>query len=105
MCLGIPGKIIAINDANLLMATVDISGVTREVNISCVASKPLEKLIGSYALIHVGFAMALIDEHEANRTLEILKNFGMASEMLQGTQNVNLADKHQEDLGEHHEIR
>ena len=83
MCLGLPGKITQITDTNNLMATVDISGVSREVNISCIANKPLEQLVGSYALIHVGFAMVLIDELEAERTLEELKKFGVAQEVLE----------------------
>ena len=84
MCLGIPGQIVEITDAGRLMALAEISGVRREVNIACIASDaPLETLIGSYALIHVGFAMALIDEAEAARTLEALQGLGEAQETLE----------------------
>lgn len=82
MCLGIPGQIVEITDASSLMAMADISGVRREVNVACIADGPLENLIGSYALIHVGFAMARIDETEAARTLEALEGLGEAQETL-----------------------
>ena len=49
MCLGIPGKIIEISDASRKLATVDISGVKREVNIACiVGDEPVENLIGTW---------------------------------------------------------
>ena len=83
MCLGIPGQIVEITDTARMMAMADISGVRREVNVSCIADGPLEGLIGSYALIHVGFAMALIDEAEAARTLEALEGLGEAQETLE----------------------
>ncbi|MDP3342402.1 HypC/HybG/HupF family hydrogenase formation chaperone [Frigidibacter sp.] len=82
MCLGIPGKIIAITDAARLMAMADVSGVRREVNVACVAGNDLEALVGTWALIHVGFAMSLIDEDEAARTLEALRDLGEAQEAL-----------------------
>lgn len=83
MCLGIPGQIVAITDRERLMAMADISGVRREVNVSCIAEGDLEGLVGRYALIHVGFAMALIDEAEAARTLEALEGLGEAQETLE----------------------
>ena len=82
MCLGIPGKIIAITDAARLMAMAEVSGVRREVNVACVAGADLEALVGTWALIHVGFAMSLIDEDEAARTLEALRDLGEAQEAL-----------------------
>lgn len=82
MCLGIPGRIIAVTDAARQMAMADISGVRREVNVTCVATDPPEALIGCWALIHVGFAMAVIDEDEAARTLAALHALGEAQETL-----------------------
>lgn len=82
MCLGIPGKITAITDAPRLMAMADVSGVRREVNVACVAGNDLSALIGQWALIHVGFAMSLIDEDEAQKTLEALRDLGEAQETL-----------------------
>jgi hydrogenase expression/formation protein HypC len=78
MCLGIPGQIIAIVDASALTGTVAVAGVRRVVNLALVhdASEPLSALIGAWVLIHVGFAMSLIDEREAKRTLELLHDLG-----------------------------
>jgi len=83
MCLGIPGQIVAITDEARLMAMAEVSGVRREVNVACVAEGPLEQLIGQWALIHVGFAMSLIDEDEAAKTLEALRDLGEAQETLE----------------------
>jgi len=83
MCLGIPGQIVAITDEARLMAMAQVSGVRREVNVACVAEGPLEGLIGQWALIHVGFAMSLIDEDEAAKTLEALRDLGEAQETLE----------------------
>ncbi|MBI1220708.1 MAG: HypC/HybG/HupF family hydrogenase formation chaperone [Rhodobacteraceae bacterium] len=83
MCLGIPGRIIAITDATRLMAMAEVSGVRREVNVACIADGPLEGLIGEWALIHVGFAMSRIDADEAEKTLEALRDLGEAQEALE----------------------
>jgi hydrogenase expression/formation protein HypC len=70
MCLGIPGKIIEISEQNsVLMGKVDFGGVIKEV---CLAYVP-EAKIGDYTLIHVGFALSLMDEEEANASLETLR--------------------------------
>ena len=70
MCLGIPGKIIEISDqGTLLMGKVDFGGVIKEV---CLAYVP-EAKVGDYTLIHVGFALSLMDEKEANATLDTLR--------------------------------
>jgi hydrogenase expression/formation protein HypC len=69
MCLGIPGKIVQIYNGNdLLMGKIDFGGVSREV---CLAYVP-EAKVGDYALIHVGFALNLISEKEAQETLALL---------------------------------
>lgn len=76
MCLGIPGQIVEITDVGRQMALAEISGVRREVSVACIANGRLEDLVGSWALIHVGFAMAVIDEEEAARTLKALHDLG-----------------------------
>jgi len=78
MCLGIPGKIVTIDDAKNMLATVDISGVRRQVNITCVvdAAHPVDSCVGDWVLIHVGFAMSRIDEREAAETLRVLTELG-----------------------------
>jgi hydrogenase expression/formation protein HypC len=82
MCLGIPGQIVAVTDAARMMAMAEVSGVRRAVNVACIAQGPLEDLVGQWALIHVGFAMAVIDEDEAAKTLEALRGLGEAQETL-----------------------
>ncbi len=83
MCLGIPGRITAITDAGRLMAMAEVSGVRREVSVACIAGTDLQALVGQWALIHVGFAMALIDEDEAQKTLDALRDLGEAQETLE----------------------
>lgn len=82
MCLGIPGRITAITDPARLMAMAEVSGVRREVSVACIAGNDLEALVGQWALIHVGFAMAVIDEDEAAKTLDALRQLGEAQETL-----------------------
>jgi hydrogenase expression/formation protein HypC len=78
MCLGIPGQIVKITDVQRQMALVDVSGVQREVSLECVVDDyfPLEKCVGHWALVHVGFAMSLINEGEAEATLKVLRELG-----------------------------
>jgi len=71
MCLGIPGRIVSIDDARRKLATVDIGGVKRQINVACVQAQ-----LGDWVLVHVGFAMARIDEREAAATLKILQELG-----------------------------
>lgn len=80
MCLGIPGQIIRIDDTTRKLATVDVSGVKRQVNIACIVSEdhPVEACVGDWVLVHVGFAMSRIDEAEAAQTLKILTELGEA---------------------------
>jgi hydrogenase expression/formation protein HypC len=84
MCLGIPGRIIKIDDAARKLATADVSGVRRQVNVACIvdAEHPLESCVGDWVLIHVGFAMSRIDEAEAAETLRILTELGEAQQEL-----------------------
>ena len=85
MCLGIPGQIVKITDINRQMALVDVSGVQREVSLECVVDDyhPLERCVGHWALIHVGFAMSLINEDEAEATLKVLRELGEVQAELQ----------------------
>jgi hydrogenase expression/formation protein HypC len=88
MCLGIPGKIVAISDAVQLVGIVDVGGIQRTVDLSCVAkeSDSLDSLIDHWVLVHVGFAMSLIDETEARVTLEVLTELGQVQEELAAMQ-------------------
>lgn len=69
MCLGIPGRVTAVSEGGLPMGTVDFGGVRREV---CLAYTP-DAGAGDYVIVHVGFAISLLDEEEAMRTLEVIK--------------------------------
>lgn len=85
MCLGIPGRVVEISDAANKLGLVDVCGVRRQVNLACVVGEdqPVASCVGHWVLVHVGFAMSRIDEHEAHLTLELLRQLGEAqSEML-----------------------
>jgi hydrogenase expression/formation protein HypC len=74
MCLGIPGRIVEITDAGNCLAKVDVSGVRRIISV-----RLLEKdmpMPNEWVLVHVGFAMAKIDEAEALLTLAAVKRLG-----------------------------
>jgi hydrogenase expression/formation protein HypC len=85
MCLGIPGRIVAIDDPVRKLATVDVSGVKRQVNIACIVddAHPVEACLGDWVLVHVGFAMSRINEEEAAETLKILTELGEAQAELE----------------------
>jgi hydrogenase expression/formation protein HypC len=85
MCLGIPGRIVKIDDATRKLATADVAGVRRQVNIACVVddTHPVEACVGDWVLIHVGFAMSRINAEEATATLKILNELGEAQAEIQ----------------------
>lgn len=73
MCLGIPGRIVARHDdQGTPMATVDFGGVTKEV---CLVYVP-EAALGTYAIVHAGFAITSLDEASALETLALLAEMG-----------------------------
>ena len=74
MCLAIPGKIVEIVDTENHIAKVEVGGVKRNINIGMLSEN--ETHVGDYVLIHVGFAMSKVDEHEALETLRVLKELG-----------------------------
>jgi hydrogenase expression/formation protein HypC len=79
MCLGIPGRIVDIRDSGgMPMGNVDFGGVRREVCLSYVAG---EVAPGDYVIVHVGFAISKVDEAEAHRTFEILKEMSQLEEL------------------------
>ncbi len=79
MCLGIPGKIIEVYETNgLPMGKIDFGGVIKE---ACLAYVP-EAQVGDYTIVHVGFALNIIDEEEAQKTLELLSEIGALDDEL-----------------------
>ena len=85
MCVGIPGRILSIDDAEKNLATADFNGVRRVVSIALIVSedRPASACIGDWVLVHVGFAMARIDEAQAAETLAMLRELGQAQDELE----------------------
>lgn len=91
MCLAIPGKVISIEespDQIFRMGVVSFDGINREVNLSMVP----EVKVNDYVLVHVGVAIQTLDEEEAMKTMEYLKELNELNEELG-------PDLDQEDLG------
>jgi len=83
MCLGVPGRIVKVLDRDgLKMADVDFGGVTREV---CLDYVP-EAKVGDYCLVHVGFALNLLSETDAQETLSLLEEIARLESEPQGTE-------------------
>ena len=79
MCLGIPGRILEIHeDRGLAMGQVDFGGVRREVCLAYVADQVRP---GDYVVVHVGFAISRVDEAEARRTFEALREMSQLEEL------------------------
>jgi hydrogenase expression/formation protein HypC len=76
MCLAIPGVVVEIVDEDLRLATVEIAGVRRTVNIGLLDAEGEGAVPGDWVLIHVGFALSKIDEDEAQATLALLRGMG-----------------------------
>ncbi|CAN5856824.1 HypC/HybG/HupF family hydrogenase formation chaperone [soil metagenome] len=74
MCLGIPGQVVDFLEETDQLAKVEVTGVRRNINIGLVRDEGIE--IGDWVLIHVGFAMSIIDEAEAARAMDGLKLLG-----------------------------
>lgn len=73
MCIGVPGQIVAVGEDLHQLAQVDVCGVRREVNIALVCEGEPQALLGQWVLVHVGFAMSVIDKAEALATLDALQ--------------------------------
>jgi hydrogenase expression/formation protein HypC len=79
MCLGIPGKVIEIYQSDgMQMGKVDFGGVIKE---ACLEFIP-DIQVGEYTIIHVGFGISKLDEEEAQRTMEMLREMEMLAEEL-----------------------
>ena len=79
MCLGIPGRVLDLRDeAGLAMGEVDFGGVRRDVCLAYVADRVKP---GDYVVVHVGFAISMVDEAEARRTFEALRAMSQLEEL------------------------
>ncbi|HHQ6550383.1 TPA: hydrogenase maturation factor HybG [Serratia fonticola] len=74
MCLGVPGKVTAMGEDIHQLAWADVCGVAVRINIALVCEGSPQELIGQWVLVHVGFAMSLLDEQEALETLAALQH-------------------------------
>lgn len=81
MCLGIPGQVKEIYEADgVRMGTVDFAGITKAV---CLAYVP-EIAVGDYTIVHVGFAITQLDEASAQESLQLFAEMGVLEEELRG---------------------
>ena len=74
MCLGVPGKVMQVqeNEQGMTMGTVSFGGITKEV---CLAYLP-DVQVGDYVIVHVGFAISRVSEEEAQEVFETLRQMG-----------------------------
>ena len=79
MCLGVPGKVMKIteNETGMMMGTVNFGGISKEV---CLAYVP-EAKVGDYVIVHVGFAISIVDENEARQVFEYLNEIDELKEL------------------------
>jgi hydrogenase expression/formation protein HypC len=79
MCLGVPGRIVSIGPdiTGMTMARVDFGGISREVCMACVPDAE----VGEYVVVHVGFAIAKIDEAQALQVFDYLDRIGELDEL------------------------
>lgn len=80
MCLAIPGKILSIakkEEGLMRMGKVLFGGITKETNLELVP----EAKEGDYVLVHVGVALSIVDEEEAQKTLRFLEGTGELDEI------------------------
>ena len=80
MCLAVPGRVVDIQpepDPALRLAKVDFGGVRKEVSLAFTP----DVSVGDYVLVHVGFALSVIDEAEARRVFELLGQMGELEEL------------------------
>ncbi len=85
MCVGVPAQVVELLPGRTRQAVVEVSGVRRNVDISLIVDEDGVGLaVGEWVLLHVGFAMSVIDEEDARRTMELL--------ILLGGENEDFAD-------------
>ncbi|PDW03182.1 HypC/HybG/HupF family hydrogenase formation chaperone [Candidatus Viridilinea mediisalina] len=79
MCLGVPGKIVALDpdSESMPMGKVSFGGIVKEV---CLAYTP-EAQLGDYVIVHVGFALSIVDEAEAQQVFAYLREMDELTEL------------------------
>jgi hydrogenase expression/formation protein HypC len=83
MCLAIPGKVTSVTGADPLWRTgrVDFGGIIKEVSLAYVP----DVKIGEYVIVHVGFALSRLDENEAKKVFQYLKEMDDLTELREGS--------------------
>ena len=76
MCLAIPGEVVGFTDEVNRLASVEVAGVRRTVNVGLLDDDGGGVVPGDWVLIHVGFALSKVDEEEALATLKLLEGMG-----------------------------
>ena len=77
MCIGIPGQVVEPLTYGVDLATVEVKGVRRPINVGLIEEQLRP---GDWVLIHMGFAMSTMEEQEAKSALEFLESMGQAYE-------------------------
>lgn len=79
MCLAVPGKIVEIEERDPLLRSgrVNFGGIVKEANLGYVP----EAKVGDYVIVHVGFAISVVDEEEANRVFDYLREMDELGEL------------------------
>lgn len=79
MCLAVPGKILSIEeaDATFRNGRVDFAGIVKSVNLSYVP----EAVVGDFVVVHVGFALSIVDPREAEQVFEYLRQMDELGEL------------------------
>jgi len=84
MCLAIPGQILDVDGEDPVLRTgrVNFAGIVKRVNLSYTP----EANVGDYVLVHVGFAISTVDQHEADKVFSYLREIGDLAELEDGEQ-------------------
>ena len=78
MCLAVPGKVLSVSgDQKLRAGQVSFGGAVKQVSFAYVP----EVKAGDYVIVHVGFALSIVDEREANQAFEYLRQMGELAEI------------------------
>ncbi len=78
MCLAVPGKVLSVQGEGIArVGRVNFGGIIKQVNLAYVP----QANIGDYVVVHVGFAISVMDEHQAMQVFEYLKQIGELSEL------------------------
>ena len=88
MCLAIPGKIKSLEEFKegyMLMGKVELGGIIKEINLQLVP----EAQVNDYVLVHVGVAISIIDQEEAQRSLKFLQQMNELDELYNSEEPVN----------------